>query len=132
MSEHKFTFVLWSWKQKRRPLWVWRVKAWKRPHGKGGISSQKLHNVSKFLFQSTISPYKHICSFLRENHLSERWVLKILVKVNLPSRSTHTSKVIFTKNNFDKFDQKSSFVKITFRFDLKKKITKSRLYKRQL
>ena len=78
-----------------------RVKAWKRPHGKGGKSSQKLHNVSKFLFQSTISSYKHICSFLRENRLLERRVLKILVKVNVPSRFAHTSKIIFfTRNRF--------------------------------
>ena len=76
-----------------------RVKAWKRPHWKGGKSSQKLHNISKFLFQSTISPYKHICSFLRENRLSERRVLKILVKVNIPSRSVRSSKINFFTSN---------------------------------
>ena len=70
-------------------------KSLEETHGKGGKSSQKLHNVSKFLFQSTISPYKHICSFLRENHLSERRVLKILVKVNIPFRSACTAKIIF-------------------------------------
>ena len=76
-----------------------RVKAWKIPHGKGGKSSQKLHNVSKFLSQSTISPYKHICSFLRENRLLESRVLKILVKVNVPSRSARSSKInFFTRN----------------------------------
>ena len=62
-------------------------------HGYGGKSSQKLHNVSKFLFQSTISPYKHICSFLRENRLSKSRVLKILVKVNVPFRFARSSKI---------------------------------------
>ena len=76
-----------------------KSKSLEETHGNGGKSSQKLHNVSKFLFQSTISPYKHICSFLRENHLSERRVLKILVKVNVLSRSARTSKInFFTRN----------------------------------
>ena len=70
------------------------------PTGKRGKSSQNYNNISKFLFQSTINPYKHICSFLRESHLSERRHLKILVK-----------------DNFYKFGQKSSFVKTTFTSD---------------
>ena len=66
------------------------------PTGKGKSSLER-----KFLFQSTISSYKHICSFLRENRLLERLVLKILVKVNVPSRFAHTSKIIFfTRNRF--------------------------------
>jgi hypothetical protein len=79
------------------------------PTGKGGKSSQNYNNISKLLFQSTISLFKHICSFLRESRLSETRCLKILVKVNIPSRSAHTSKIIF-------FYKNSSVLKTTFTF----------------
>ena len=75
-----------------------KSKILEETHGKGGKSSQKMNTM--FLFQSTLCPYKHICSCLRENRLSERRFLKNLVKINVPSRSTHISKInFFTRNH---------------------------------
>jgi hypothetical protein len=70
-----------------------KSKSLEETHRKGGKSSQKTNTM--FLFQSTLCPYKHICSCLRGNRLSERRFLKNLVKINVPSRSARTSKINF-------------------------------------
>jgi hypothetical protein len=67
--------------------------------------------LSPILFQSTLCPYKHICSCLGENRLSKRRFLKNLVKKTshldlhvLPKYIFFLLEIVFFKDNFHFFN----------------------------